>query len=123
MKNKITRFSTNNSLHLTADFTVKLSEGFSPFDRFSGFTFTPFSMSQDAPHGGEMHPDGDEIVYIFSGKIEVTLELEEEVMIQVGEEEGIIIPKGIWHKIHVVDPVKGVILSPGPSFEYRELNK
>ena len=69
-----------------------------------------------------MHPDGDEIVYVISGKIEVTLELESDQTVNLRSGEGIVIPKGIWHKVHVVEPVKLVTISPGPGFEFRELN-
>jgi len=122
MRTQIAKFSSNSSLNLTDDLSVILDESPGPFTRFSGFTFTSVSMSQDAPHGGEMHPDGDEIVYVISGKIEVTLELESDQTVNVEAGEGVIIPRGIWHKVHVVEPVELVTISPGPGFEFRELN-
>jgi hypothetical protein len=44
-----------------------------PFHGFADFTFTPVSMAGDAPHGGEMHPDGDEILYVVAPIEIVTL--------------------------------------------------
>lgn len=29
------------------------------------------TMNQNAPHGGEVHPDGDELIYVISGKLPV----------------------------------------------------
>lgn len=81
MKNQITKFRLNNSVNLTNEHSAVLADSSGPFNAFSGFTFTPVSMSQDAPHGGEMHPDGDEIIFVFSGCIEVTLEFEKEMIL------------------------------------------
>ena len=122
MRTQIVKFSSNRSLNLTDNLSVVPAESSSPFNRFPGFTFTSVTMSKDAPHGGEMHPDGDEIVYVISGKIEVTLELESDQTVNVEAGEGVIIPRGIWHKVHVVEPVELVTISPGPGFEFRELN-
>ena len=91
----------------------------SPFDRNEGFTMSILSMSHDAPHNGEMHPDGDEAIYLISGSLEVTLDLEQEQLIALSPGEGVVIPKGIWHKVHVVKPAEIVTISPGPGFEYR----
>lgn len=123
MKNKITKFRSNNSVNLTGDLTATLDENFDPFNLFPGFTFTPVSMSQDAPHAGEMHPDGDEIIFVFDGSIEVTLEFESELVIHITAGEGIVIPKGIWHKVHVLEPVNMATISPGPGFEFRDLKR
>ena len=29
-------------------------------------------MTGDAPHGGEVHPDGDEILLVISGKLRIS---------------------------------------------------
>jgi hypothetical protein len=31
-------------------------------------------MGTDPPHRGEMHPDGDELLYLVSGSVEIVLE-------------------------------------------------
>ena len=121
MKNKIIKFQSNTAINLTSEYSAIPAENSGPFNRFSGFTFTPVSMSQDAPHGGEMHPDGDEIIFVFSGGIEVTLEYETKLVVSVAPGEGIVIPRGIWHKVHVLEPVNMATISPGPGFEFRKL--
>lgn len=119
MKNKINTFSTHTSLQLTDYLGAVVDVDSSPFSPFSGFTFTPVFMAQDAPHAGEMHPDGDEVIFVFNGSIEVSLEFESELVINVTAGEGIVIPKGIWHRVHVVEPANMAIISPGPGFEFR----
>jgi hypothetical protein len=38
-----------------------------------GVTFGVSAMSENSPHGGEMHPDGDEVLYLISGRARVVL--------------------------------------------------
>ena len=40
--------------------------------RADGMTVGIIDMTTDAPHNGEMHPDGDELLYVISGSVEVT---------------------------------------------------
>ena len=42
-----------------------------PPQRIDGMTVGFVTMQQSAPHGGELHPDGDEILYVISGKVRV----------------------------------------------------
>lgn len=113
------RFDKNDCLHLGADLSVSRGLCASPFHGFAGFTFTPVSMTHDAPHGGEMHPDGDEILYVVAGRIAVTLELDEVRTIEVGPGQGLVVPRGVWHKVRVLSPAEMVTLSPGPKLEFR----
>lgn len=41
-------------------------------DRIDAMTMGIITMEQSAPHGGEVHPDGDELLYVISGKVSVT---------------------------------------------------
>jgi mannose-6-phosphate isomerase-like protein (cupin superfamily) len=43
-----------------------------PPERIDGFTAGLVTMAADAPHGGEVHPDGDEILVIIDGRVQVT---------------------------------------------------
>jgi hypothetical protein len=45
-----------------------------PPNPVSGATFGVATMTENAPQGGEMHPDGDEVLYLIS--VLVTLETE-----------------------------------------------
>src|SRR5207253_8069954 len=46
-----------------------------PPKRIDGFTIGAPHIAGDPPHDGEMHPDGDELLYLVSGAVTVTLEL------------------------------------------------
>lgn len=73
-----------------------------------------------------MHPDGDEIVYVASGRIEVAFEGRGERLVQVNAGDGVIIPKGVWHKVRVLELGELgelVTISPGPGFEFRPIRK
>ncbi|MDX1508031.1 MAG: hypothetical protein R3358_07110, partial [Woeseiaceae bacterium] len=39
-----------------------------------GLTIGIADMSENSPHGGEMHPDGDEVLYLVSGHVNVVFE-------------------------------------------------
>src|SRR5580700_11265708 len=42
--------------------------------RVDGLSVGAPRMTRSAPHRGEMHPDGDELLYLISGRVEVILE-------------------------------------------------
>lgn len=119
MGKEVTRFRSNATLALTPDLSVLKDNTWGPFNRFPGFTFSVMPMSRDELHDGEMHPDGDEIVYVLSGRIEIALEAGSGRPIQVSAGEGVIIPKGVWHKVRVLELGELVTVSPGPGFEFR----
>ncbi|MFG6428735.1 cupin domain-containing protein [Roseateles sp. LYH14W] len=117
------RFDGSDCLHLGADLAISRGSAANPFNGFAGFTFTPVSMARDAPHGGEMHPDGDEILYVVAGRITVTLELDSVETTELGPGQGLVVPRGVWHKVHVLSPAELITLSPGPRLEFRALQR
>ena len=119
MINRIIRFAETDALNLTKDLYVALETDARPFAPAPGFTFALADMTRDAPHGGEMHPDGDEIVYVVAGRIQVVLELESVEVLDVGPKEGLVIPRGVWHRIHVKESATLMTITPGPAFESR----
>ena len=86
-----------------------------------GYTFGVATMSENSPHDGEMHPDGDEVLYLISGKVRVTLETDPVQELDMLPGDGLIVPKGIWHRVDIVQPCQIVYLTPGPGGEYRPL--
>jgi quercetin dioxygenase-like cupin family protein len=86
-----------------------------------GYTFGVASMSENSPHDGEMHPDGDEVLYLISGKVRVTLETDPAQELNMLPGDGMIVPKGIWHRVDIIEPSQIVYLTPGPGGEYRPL--
>ena len=100
----------------------KMPEQPDPPIPFEGVTFGVASMTENSPHGGEIHPDGDEILYLVSGKVRVVFldSDEEDVVVQPGD--GLVVPQGTWHRVDIVEPSQIVYLTPGPNNRFRPLD-
>src|SRR5262249_1804548 len=81
------------------------------------------SDPNDSPrHGGELHPDADEVLVIVAGRMEVLLEEDGAgpSSYSVGVGQSIVVPKGTWHRTRALEP--GTILvniTPGPHGDWR----
>lgn len=84
-----------------------------------GVTIGVVSMDENAPHDGEMHPDGDEVLYLISGRVRVSLETTPPEELEMLPGDGLIVPKGIWHRVDILEPSQIVYVTPGPRNEYR----
>ena len=51
-------------------------------------------MTGDAPHGGEVHPDGDEILYVITEKLRVIGESDPNAITELGTGDACILRKG-----------------------------
>ncbi|MEZ5382488.1 MAG: cupin domain-containing protein [Microthrixaceae bacterium] len=94
--------------------------------RLDGHTIGLSRLTGDTmpPHNGEMHPDGDEVLIMVSGAIDVDLELDagaETVRVDPGQ--ALIVPQGVWHLIRLVEPGQLVNITPGPRGDYRPLTE
>ena len=95
-----------------------------PHGAIDGFVIGAPSMSRNPPHGGERHPDGDELLYLLSGRVDVVLEEpngERRVELEPGM--ALIVPKGVWHRVLVRQPIQLLHVTPGPSEEHRPLKR
>ena len=93
-----------------------------PPERIDGYTIGAPMLTEDAPHDGEMHPDGDELLYLVSGAITVRLELADgERTIELGPGEALVVPQGIWHRINLREPGQLLHITPGPRGDHRPL--
>jgi mannose-6-phosphate isomerase-like protein (cupin superfamily) len=92
-----------------------------PPERIDGVTIGIVTMTTDAPHNGEMHPDGDELLYVISGRVRVTWDSDpgEELILSAGQ--GCIVPKGEWHKVSVLEKTQMIHVTPGPNGDHRPL--
>lgn len=100
------------------------SMGGGPPKRLDGHTIALGEISADSlpPHAGERHPDGDEILILVSGRISVHLELPDgDATVEVGAGEALVVPRGVWHLIDVIEAGQLVNITPGPEGEYRPL--
>ena len=91
-----------------------------PPKRIDGFTVGAPDLTGDAPHDGEMHPDGDELLFLVSGAVSVRLELPEgERMVDLGAGDALVVPQGVWHRIFLREPGRLVHITPGPHGDSR----
>jgi len=89
--------------------------------RIDGMTVGIITMDRDAPHGGEMHPDGDEILYVISGKVRVITESAPEQPLVLNPGDACIVKKGEWHKVQLLEKAQLMHITPGPNGEHRPL--
>jgi mannose-6-phosphate isomerase-like protein (cupin superfamily) len=77
------------------------------------------------PHGGEVHPDGDEFLYVVNGTMELILDdgderaagVETKVLLRSGE--AYVVPRGVWHRLEPVEPSHLIHVTPGPNGGHR----
>lgn len=99
----------------------KMPETPDPPIPFSGVTFGVATMTANSPHGGERHPDGDEILYLVSGRVKVVFLDSDEEDIDVAPGDGLVVPKGVWHRVDIIEPSQIVYLTPGPNNQFKPL--
>ena len=86
-----------------------------PPRRIEGFTVGASEVAGDPPHGGEMHPDGDELLFLVSGAVTVTLELPEgTAQVELDAGEALVVPQGTWHQVTTRRPGQLLHVTPGP---------
>lgn len=63
----------------------------------------------------EMHPVGDEVLYLIFGRVELLLlENDIERVVELDKPgSSTIIPKGVWHTARVLEPAKILFITPG----------
>ena len=96
-----------------------------PPERIDGVTIGASWITADPPpHDGEMHPDGDEVLYLISGAVTVTLELAEgERRVDLDAGNAIVVPQGVWHQITMREPGQLLNITPGPNGDARPVQR
>ncbi len=92
-----------------------------PPERIDGMTVGIVTMDHDAPHRGEVHPDGDEILYVIFGRVRVTGESEPDAAIELGPGQACIVPRGEWHLVSLLERTQLLHITPGPHGDHRPL--
>jgi quercetin dioxygenase-like cupin family protein len=87
----------------------------------NGVTVGVATMHENSPHAGEMHPDGDKVLYLISGRLRVTLDTATGQRFEMGPGDGLIVPRGIRHRVDIIEPCQIVYVTPGPNGQYRPL--
>ena len=91
-----------------------------PPRRIDGVTIGAPLLTGDAPHDGEVHPDGDEVLYLISGAVSVRLELaggDQHIDLAAGD--ALVVPRGVWHKITMKELGQLLHITPGPGGDAR----
>jgi len=99
-----------------------------PPRRIDGYTIGAIpKLEGHGPHDGEVHPDGDEFLYVVSGAMELILDdgderavgVETKVLLRSGD--AYVVPRGVWHRLESVEPSYLVHVTPGPNGDHRPL--
>ena len=69
----------------------------------------------------EIHPAGDEILLLVSGRLGVTVAPEgrPEISVDIGPGEAFIVPRATWHRLQVIEPGRMLFCTPGARSEVR----
>lgn len=104
-------------MHLQPDGSIELLASKGPaHPNVEGRLAGEARMSKSPPHGGEMHPDGDELLYLVEGQVDVALdEPTGETVVSLAPGDAFIVPRGIWHRVLVNDPCRLLFFTPGRS--------
>ena len=94
-----------------------------PPERMDGMSMGIVTMDHNPPHGGEVHPDGDEILYVISGKVRVIGDSAPDEPIELGPGSACIVKKGEWHRLEVLEKTQLVHITPGPGGGVRLLER
>ena len=96
--------------------------------RIDGYTVGVIpNLEGPAPHRGEVHPDGDELLYLVSGAIEVVFDdgdahsIGAETTVVLRKGDALVVPRGVWHQVRVIEPAYFVHVTPGPNGSARPL--
>ena len=59
------------------------------------------------------------MLYLVSGRTLVTLETEPIQRIEMVPSNGLIVPRGVWHTVDIIEPSQIVYVTPGPNNRFR----
>jgi quercetin dioxygenase-like cupin family protein len=114
----VSRFALD--IHRDLSISPRAHKG-GPPERIDGVTVGVVSVTRDAPHNGEVHPDGDEILYVITGKLRVIGESDPSATLDLGPGDACIVRQGEWHRIMTLEPSQLLHITPGPRGDYRPL--
>jgi mannose-6-phosphate isomerase-like protein (cupin superfamily) len=122
MKKTETLDLTAQNVGVLRDGAIALLASARPPPRVDGLTIGVAVMDRPAPHAGEMHPDGDELLYVIAGRATVRIERAAgEEQLALGAGESCIVPRGHWHRVVPDGQVTLLYATPGPNTERRPL--
>lgn len=123
MKNIIPVNTAINSFKISRELNVTVSvpdmhKG--PPKQFDGLNVGIITMEK-ASNNGEVHLDGDEILYVISGELSLTSDSNPNESLTLCSGDSCIIKKGEWHKVNVIETAQLIYMTPGLNNEHRPL--
>jgi mannose-6-phosphate isomerase-like protein (cupin superfamily) len=113
--------------HLAHDGSMTITDAPpGPPRRIDGYSIGAIpDIDGPGPHDGEVHPDGDELLFVVSGAMELILDdgderapgAETRVVLRAGD--AYVVPRGVWHRVEPLEPSYLVHVTPGPNGGYR----
>lgn len=114
--------ASRDSFHIHRDLSItSATRRPGPPERIDGMTVGIVTMTADAPHGGEVHPDGDEILYVISGRVRVSGDSAPDAPLDLGPGDACIVRQGEWHRVRILEPTQLLHVTPGPGGDHRPL--
>lgn len=87
----------------------------------SGWLAAQYAITSDTA-SWERHPNGDELLIILSGSMDLVFEMSaEEVRVELGTGQAIVVPAGVWHRQIVRVPGTYIGITYGKGTEHRAL--
>lgn len=84
-----------------------------------GWTVTEFTFTDDWPNW-EMHPAGDEFVYLLAGAVDFLLEQDGALrVVTLRGSAALVVPRGAWHTAKVKAPSRMLFVTRGAGTEQR----
>jgi mannose-6-phosphate isomerase-like protein (cupin superfamily) len=94
------------------------SEEMEPYG--SGWMISELECAQDWSNW-EMHPEGDEFVYLLSGAATLLLEFADGVRsVALSDRAATVVPRGIWHTAKVSAPSRMLFVTRGAGTQQRQ---
>jgi mannose-6-phosphate isomerase-like protein (cupin superfamily) len=85
-----------------------------------GSLISRYTFSEDWT-SWERHPNGDELIYVISGRLNFVLEREVDSELELATGDAFVIPRGIWHTAKVLETAEVLFVTYGYGTEHRAL--
>ncbi len=107
---------------ITPDFWEEVAEGQHPeLDEGRLVAIYTFDRDWDT---WEMHPAGEEAVYVLSGKVILVLgDGPHSQRLELGPEHGAVVPRGVWHRFVVLRAAQVLHITPGGGTQHRQFEE
>jgi len=123
MKNIISVDVSKNSFKISRKLEVSISTSDmhkGPPTQFDGLNVGIVTLDRTT-NDGEVHLDGDEILYVISGELSLTSDSNPNQSLTLNSGDSCIIKKGEWHKVNVIKTTELIYMTPGLNNEHRPL--